>query len=109
VDGLWVHGLLITSTVLGVLALSLAWLEMGKRQAVTVSFQTLTLLNYGTCLTCAIPPLVLLEILLPVILIVWGALALCVVLLLAAVYLPGLARMLQVAIWQSEAECGSWG
>jgi P-type Ca2+ transporter type 2C len=91
-----VYSLFITTAVLGAFALALTWLGMGNRQAVTVSFLTLAfgqlwhvfnMRDRGSGLAdneIVRNPWI------------WGALALCLVLLLAAVYLPGLNTVLKV-------------
>lgn len=90
------YGSLITLAVLGALALALLWLELPTKQAVTISFLTLAMAQLWLVFNMrdrdshwwrneiSQNPYV------------WGALALCLVLLLLAVYLPGLAQVLQV-------------
>ncbi|HEY8504335.1 MAG TPA: cation-transporting P-type ATPase [Gemmataceae bacterium] len=99
------YGLLITVAVLGAFALALSWLGMGTQQAVTVSFLTLGFAQvwhvfnmrqsgsglWGNEVTRN--PFV------------WGAVALCAALLLAAVYLPGLRTVLGVA----DPGAAGWG
>jgi len=87
---------LITFSVLGVMAIALTGLGMVRERAVTISFLTLAfaqlwhvfnMRDQGT-------PFINNEIMRnPWI---WGALALCVVLLIAAVYVPGLNTVLKV-------------
>jgi Ca2+-transporting ATPase len=87
---------LITVAVLGVLALALAGLGMEQKRAVTISFLTLAaaqlwhVFNMRDRGTGVLNNEVVRN---PW---VWGALALCTVLLLAAVYVPGLNRLLKV-------------
>jgi Ca2+-transporting ATPase len=87
---------LITVAVLGVLALALAGLGMQQERAVTISFLTLAsaqlwhVFNMRDRGTGVLNNEVVRN---PW---VWGALALCTVLLLAAVYVPGLNRLLKV-------------
>jgi P-type Ca2+ transporter type 2C len=90
------YGLLITAAVLASLWLALTWLDMPQSQAVTVSFLTLAaaqlwhvfnMRNVGANIwrnAITANPYV------------WGALALCGILLLLAVYLPPLATVLSV-------------
>ena len=88
------YGLLITLSVLGALALALGGLGFDDRQAVTVSFLTLALAQLWHVFTMrdrGSHPLRNDVVRNPW---VWGALALCAGLLLAAVYLPGLAEVL---------------
>jgi Ca2+-transporting ATPase len=90
------YGMVITASVLGALALALTWLNLETDRAVTVSFLTLAtaqlwhvfnmrdrgsdFFNNGVVKN----------------LYVWGAVALCVGLLLLAVYLPFLANLLSL-------------
>jgi len=72
----------------------MSWLGFGERRAVTVSFLTLALAQLWHVFTMRDPgshPLRNDVVRNPWI---WGALALCAGLLLAAVYLPGLAGVL---------------
>jgi P-type Ca2+ transporter type 2C len=89
------YGLLITVAVLVSLGLALTWLSMSQSEAVTVSFLTLAaaqlwhvfnMRNVGTNIrrnAITTNPYV------------WGALVLCGILLLLAVYLPPLATVLR--------------
>lgn len=90
------YGFSITVAVLGALALALTWLEMGKRQAVTVSFLTLAFAQLWHVFNMRArgSGLLLNEITKNPF--IWGALALCTGLLLAAVYLPGFSDVLKV-------------
>ena len=86
----------ISVAVLGALAVAVLWLGIGETRAVTISFLTLAfaqlwhvfnMRDHGTGLIdndVVRNPWI------------WGALALCTVLLVAAVYVPGLADLLQV-------------
>jgi Ca2+-transporting ATPase len=90
------YGLVITFSVLGALALAILWLKMGEKQAVTVSFLTLAFAQLWHVFNMREPGSSFLHndiIRNPFI---WGALALCTGLLLAAVYIPGLAMVLKV-------------
>ncbi|NIO03031.1 MAG: HAD-IC family P-type ATPase [Proteobacteria bacterium] len=90
------YGLTMTLSVLGALTLALIWLKMGEGQAVTVSFLTLafTQLWHVFNMRDRRSGLILNEITRNPF--VWGALALCVTLLLLAVYIPGLASVLKL-------------
>jgi Ca2+-transporting ATPase len=90
------YGTLITASVLGAFALAFTWLQMGTTSAVTISFLTLALAQLWHMFNMRDQgsgfwfnditrnPFV------------WSALALCIGLLLAAVYVPGLAVVLKV-------------
>jgi Ca2+-transporting ATPase len=87
-------GLLITVAVLGAFALAVTWLDLDTGRAVTVSFLTLAfaqLWHVFSMRPAGSSPLRNEVTRNPF---VWGALALCTGLLLAAVYLPGLAAVL---------------
>ena len=88
------YGLLITLAVLGALGLALGWLNMPREQAVTVSFLTLAsaqLWHVFDMRDLGTSPIRNEIVANPYI---WAALAICAVLLLAAVYLPGLSDVL---------------
>ncbi len=91
------YGLLITLSVLGALALSLKWLGMEERQAVTVSFLTLAFSQLWHVFNVRDRGSGLVRNEITQNPFVWGALALCVGLLLLAVYLPGLSFVLKMA------------
>jgi Ca2+-transporting ATPase len=94
--GIGGYGMTITASVLGSLALGFDRLGMNQDQAVTVSFLTLAfaqlwhvfnMRDFGSGIWrngITRNPLI------------WGALALCAGLLLAAVYIPGLSHVLHV-------------
>ncbi|MHB8862329.1 MAG: cation-translocating P-type ATPase [Pirellulaceae bacterium] len=90
------YGLLIACAVLTAFALALTWLEMPTEQAVTVSFLTLAFaqLWHVFNLRDAGSGFVRNDITRNPF--VWGAVVLCIGLLLAAVYVPGLGKVLQV-------------
>jgi Ca2+-transporting ATPase len=91
------YGMLITASVLGALALALTWLKLDTDRAVTISFLTLAsaqlwhvfnmrdrgsdFFNNGIVRNPYI----------------WGAVGLCIGLLLLAVYMPFLADLLSIA------------
>ncbi|HEX6317484.1 MAG TPA: cation-transporting P-type ATPase [Burkholderiales bacterium] len=88
------YGALITAATLGAFAVALLGLRLDERAAVTVSFLTLALaqlwhvFNMGALRNPW----------------VWSALALCVALLAAALYLPALADVLHL----SPPDAGAW-
>jgi P-type Ca2+ transporter type 2C len=90
------YGLLITAAVLGALALALKWLGMAREQAVTVSFLTLAFAQLWHVFNMRDRESNLLRNEITRNPYVWGALSLCILLLLLAVYLPGLSDVLKV-------------
>ncbi|MFW6032753.1 MAG: HAD-IC family P-type ATPase, partial [Phycisphaeraceae bacterium] len=86
---------LISACVLGGLAIAQQWLAMSELEAVTVSFLTLAFGKLWFTFVLRNPQsgLVFNEITENPW--VWGAIALCAALLLAAVYLPGLSTLLE--------------
>jgi Ca2+-transporting ATPase len=91
------YGLAITLSVLGAFALALTWRSMGNRQAVTVSFLALAFAQLWHVFNMRDRGSGLLDNDVTRNIYVWGALGLCVGLLLMAVYVPGLARVLRLA------------
>jgi Ca2+-transporting ATPase len=87
----------ITLAVLGAFALAVVWIEMPDRQAVTVSFLTLAFAQLGHVFNMRGPGSGLVRNEVTRNPFVWGAFALCTVLLLAVVYLPGLAGVLRLS------------
>jgi Ca2+-transporting ATPase len=90
------YGTLITFSVLGALGLALNWLNLQGREPVTVSFLTLAFAQLWHAFNMRDPGSRLLRNDITTNPFLWGALALCILLLLAAVYLPGLAGVLKV-------------
>ncbi len=90
------YGALITAVVLGALALGLNWLGMAQERAVTVSFLTLAFAQLWHVFDMRAPGSSILRNDVMRNPYVWGALGLCAVLLLLAVYVPGLADVLKV-------------
>jgi len=90
------YSMLITMSVLTAFGLSFSWLEKDTATAVTISFLTLAfaqlwhVFNMRSHQSHPIKNEVVQN------LYVWGALLLCILLLLAAIYIPGLANILQV-------------
>jgi P-type Ca2+ transporter type 2C len=91
-----VYSLFITAAVLGVFSLALTWLDMGNKQAVTVSFLTLAFAQLWHVFNMRDRESGVLDNEIVRNPWIWGALALCLVLLLAAVYVPGLNTVLKV-------------
>jgi Ca2+-transporting ATPase len=91
------YGLIITTSVLGALALALFWLKMEKREAVTVSFLTLAFAQLWHVFNVRDVGSSLVRNDITQNPFVWGALALCTGLLVGAVYLPGLSFVLKLA------------
>jgi Ca2+-transporting ATPase len=90
------YSLIITISVLGAFALAFTWLNMDEKQAVTVSFLTLAFAQLWHVFNMRDRGSSFLHndvIRNPF---VWGALALCTLLLLIAVYLPVLAGVLKL-------------
>jgi P-type Ca2+ transporter type 2C len=91
-----VYSLFITAAVLGVFALTLTQLGMENSQAVTVSFLTLAFAQLWHVFNMRDRASGVLDNEIVRNPWIWGALALCVLLLLAAVYVPGLNTVLKV-------------
>jgi Ca2+-transporting ATPase len=91
------YGLIITLSVFGALLLAFNWLGMSTKQAVTVSFLTLAFAQLWHVFNMRGRGSSFLRNDITGNPFVWGALALCIGLLLAAVYVPGLADVLKVA------------
>ena len=91
-----VYGLFITASVLAALGLSLKWLDLDRQSAVTVSFLTLAFAQLWHVFNMRNRESRLLANDITRNRFVWGALALCSGLLLAAVYIPGVSAVLQV-------------
>jgi Ca2+-transporting ATPase len=91
------YGALITLAVLGAFALAFTWLHGETKEAVTVSFLTLAFARLWHVFNMRDrgSPLVRNDVTRNPF--VWGALALCTGLLLAAVYVPGLSLVLEMA------------
>jgi Ca2+-transporting ATPase len=91
-----IYGALITVSVLGAFGLAFEWLKENREVAVTISFLTLAfaqlwhVFNMRTASSNFFRNEIIRN---PYI---WGALALCILLLAGAVYLPGLAKILKV-------------
>ena len=90
------YGFVITVSVLGAFAMSLLWLKMDQKQAVTVSFLTLAFAQLWHVFNMRDRGSGVFKNDITRNSFVWGALALCTGLLVAAVYLPGLSYVLRV-------------
>ncbi|MDY6838467.1 MAG: HAD-IC family P-type ATPase [Thermodesulfobacteriota bacterium] len=91
------YGAVMTVAVLAAFALALVWLNMEARQAVTVSFLTLAFSQLWHVFNVRDRGSRLLQNEITGNRFVWGALGLCTLLLLGAVYLPGLSHVLKTA------------
>ncbi|MFH5885235.1 cation-translocating P-type ATPase [Halalkalibaculum sp. DA3122] len=94
--GIFVYGLIITGSVLSVLYIALWVLELDNRAAVTLSFLTLALTQLWHVFNMRSSSSGILDNTIIRNGWVWGALLLCVLLLLLAVYIPPIAAVLQV-------------
>jgi Ca2+-transporting ATPase len=90
------YGLVITFSVLGSFALAFVWLGFEESRAVTISFLTLAFAQLWHVFDMRDPGSNFLRNDVTQNGYVWGALALCVGLLLSAVYIPGLADVLSI-------------
>lgn len=89
------YGFIIALSALGTLALSLQWLGLNQQQAVTASFLTIALGRLWHVFNMRDDDTSLLDNEVISNPFVWGALALCLVLITSAVYLPGLSTALK--------------
>ncbi len=90
------YGFLITVAVLGAMAIALYYWDMDEKQAVTISFLTLAFAQLWHVFNMRDKNSSLFNNAIVRNPFVWGALALCTLLLAATVYLPLLARVLNV-------------
>lgn len=90
------YSLLMSLAVLGALFIALFALKMGERQAVSISFLTLAFSQLWHVFNMSDPDSRLFRNDVTKNPFIWGALALCTMLLVAAVYLPGLSTVLKV-------------
>ncbi len=90
------YGVLIAGCVLGALSISVHWLEIDHDQAVTISFLTLALsqLWHVFNMRNADTGVFVNEITKNKY--IWGALAICVALVLVAIYIPGLSHIMRL-------------
>jgi Ca2+-transporting ATPase len=89
------YALLITVSVLGALGLALYWLDVPREEAVTISFLTLAFAQLWHVFDMRDVGTSILRNEITENPYVWGALVLCTVLLLGAVYLPVLSDVLK--------------
>ena len=92
--GIGAYGLVIAMAVLGALAIALGYLRLSEEQAVTISFLTLALAQLWHVFNMRARGTTVIENAIVGNPFVWGALALCTLLVVAAVYLPGLNAVL---------------
>lgn len=90
------YAFIMTASVLGALALALMWLEMDEKRAVTISFLTLAFAQLWHVFNMRDSGSALIRNDITTNPFVWGALVLCVGLLVSTVYLPGLSHVLKV-------------
>jgi len=95
-QGIAIHGAFITIAVIGSMIIALEWLNMPRIQAVTISFLTLSLAQlwhvfnmHGAQSGWFVNEITQNKF-------VWGALILCILLVVLAIYVPGLSYVLQV-------------
>jgi Ca2+-transporting ATPase len=91
------YGLLITVSVLGVFGVALRELNVADKRAITISFLTLAFAQLWHVFNMRERSSGLIRNEITQNPYVWGALALCTGLLLAAVYVPGLSNLLKTA------------
>ena len=98
-EWMWIAGLAMAQTVatLAAFMLALFWLELGADQAVTVAFLTLALAQLWNVFNTRAADTHPLVNDITRNRYVWGALALCLVLIGSALWLPGLAEVLSLA------------
>ena len=99
------YGLLIAVPILGAFYLSLVSLNLGERKAVTVSFLTLAFGRLWHVFNMRDSDSGLIRNEVTTNPYVWGALLICIGLLLSAVYLPGLSDALQTV----NPDLNGWG
>jgi Ca2+-transporting ATPase len=91
------YGFIITVAVLGAMAIAIKYFSMDEQKAVTISFLTLAFAQLWHVFNMRDRNSGLLNNAIIRNPFVWGALALCSILLLATVYIPILAQVLNVA------------
>jgi Ca2+-transporting ATPase len=89
-------GALMTLGVLGALALSIYWLRLPEPQAVTVSFLTLAMAQLWHVFNLRSPASHWLRNDIVQSKYIWGALALCVALLVVALYVPAISEVMRL-------------
>ncbi len=91
------YGFVIAVAVLASLVLATTWLAMEVRQAVTISFLTLGFAQLFHVVNMRDQGVSLFDNIVTRNPLVWGAIVLCSLLLVATVYLPGLSDVLKVS------------
>ncbi len=91
-----VYGFIMTLSVLGALLLALKWFNMEVRQAVSVSFLTLAFVQLWHVFNMRDIGSGILKNDITRNIYVWGALSLCILLILCAVYIPSFADVLKI-------------
>ncbi|WP_395714061.1 cation-translocating P-type ATPase [Reyranella sp.] len=99
------HGIALTVSTFGALALAYLWLELDERSTVTVTFLTLALAQLWHVFNMRHPTSGLLRNEITRNRWIWMALAACVGLLLTAAHVPGPAHMLHLVA----PDLGMWG
>lgn len=94
--GIGGYGLLITAAVLGVLFYALTHPELDQREAVTMSFLTLAFAQLWHVFNMRTEGSGIFDNIITRNPFIWGALLLCVILILSALYIPVLAEVMQV-------------
>jgi Ca2+-transporting ATPase len=102
--GIGGYGLLITAAVLGVLFIALSQPDLNQRDAVTMSFLTLAFAQLWHVFNMRTEGSKLFDNTITRNPYVWGALVLCIILILSALYIPVLAEVMQV----TPPGFGSW-
>ena len=90
------YGVMMTLSVIGALMIALIWVGMEEEQAVSVSFLTLAFVQLWHVFNMRDMGSGFIRNDITRNPFIWGALGLCIVLLLAAVYIPAFARVLRV-------------
>jgi Ca2+-transporting ATPase len=94
--GIAIYGLIITLSVLGALFIALDYLNLPPQEAVTISFLTLAFAQLWHVFNMRSTNSKLLNNTITRNPYIWGALLLCIGLLLMAVYIPAFALVLQI-------------
>lgn len=98
----WIHtavlGAFLTMTILGAFGLALYWLDLDTEEAVTVAFLTLALGHLWNVFNLRDPRTGLFVNDVSRNSYVWGAIVLCLALIAAALWLPGLSGLLKIAL-----------
>jgi Ca2+-transporting ATPase len=94
--GIGGYGILMTFSVLGALAISLLWLGMEEREAITVSFLTLAFIQLFHVFNMRDRGSHIFKNEITRNPSIWGSIVLCTGLLIAGVYVPGVSHVLKV-------------